>query len=33
MSTLNSRVRFHSERAECFKRHASNTRNPQTREM
>ena len=33
MSTLNTRVRFHSDRAECFKRHASNTRNPQTREM
>ena len=33
MSTLNTRVRFHTERAECFKRHASNTRNPQTREM
>ena len=33
MSTLSTRVRFHSDRAECFKRHASNTRTPQTREM
>jgi hypothetical protein len=33
VSTLNTRARFHSDRAEYFKRHASNTRNPQTREM
>jgi hypothetical protein len=33
VSTLNTFARFHSDRAECFKRHASNTRSPQTREM
>ena len=33
MSTLNTLVRFHSDRAECFKQHASNTKNPCTREM
>ena len=33
MITLNTRVRFHSEQAECFKRHASNTKISCTREM
>ena len=30
---MSTRQRFHSERAAIFKRHASNTRNLQTREM
>ena len=30
---MSTRQRFHSERAEHFKRHASNTKNPDTREM
>ena len=30
---MSTRQRFHSERAAHFKRHASNTRNPDTREM
>jgi hypothetical protein len=33
VSTLGNRVRFHRERAERFSRHASGTRNPDTREM
>ena len=30
---MSTRQRFHSERAAHFKRHASNTKNPDTREM
>ena len=30
---MSTRQRFHSERAAHFKRHASNTNNPDTREM
>jgi hypothetical protein len=30
---VSTRQRFHSERAAHFKRHASNTKNPDTREM
>jgi hypothetical protein len=30
---VSTRQRFHSERAAHFKRHASSTKNPQTREM
>ena len=30
---MSTRQGFHSERAAHFKRHASNTRNPDTREM
>ena len=30
---VSTRQRFHSERAAHFKRHASNTKNPATREM
>lgn len=32
-SNVSTRQRFHSERAAHFKRHASNTKNPDTREM
>jgi hypothetical protein len=32
-SKVSTRQRFHSERAAHFKRHASNTKNPDTREM
>ena len=30
---MSTRQRFHRERAAHFKRHASNTKNPDTREM
>ena len=30
---MSTRQRFHGERAAHFKRHASNTKNPETREM
>jgi hypothetical protein len=30
---VSTRRRLHSERAKCFKIHASNTKNPDTREM
>ena len=30
---MSTRQRFHGERAAHFKRHASNTKNPDTREM
>jgi hypothetical protein len=30
---MSTRLRYHSERTECFKRHASNTKSPDTREM
>jgi hypothetical protein len=32
-SKVSTRQRFHGERAAHFKRHASNTKNPDTREM
>ena len=33
MRTLNNPAFLHRERAECFSTHASNTKNPDTRQM